>query len=159
MRKSKPVSTKGNSDKFNRYKEAMTRIEKSIADEFFLEAVAIEESVFSDRLKSFLAGKEKIKKTEKFIPFGNLVKKAEGELGDKLYRKLQEWRELRNKTLHSIVRQETKNLEEFLENAARCAKDGLNLIKELMKWHRKEYVAHKKKVASDSLQNVSKKLK
>jgi len=107
-----------------RYSYAFKRITESIGREFYLEAIAIEESIVSDRLDSFLL-------KNNYASLGQLSHKEKANKGQKVYKtlankielcrlrvkkdsakwdefedlsiKLQKWREGRNQTLHGMV--------------------------------------------------------
>ena len=116
MRKSEPVKQEinGNSEKYESYREAWARIKQAKDNDFFLEAITIQESIISDRLISFLSRPDtsdsfakasaKAKKNGKSISFYNLIKYWDsefptglksGEYPD-LINAVNEWRDARN---------------------------------------------------------------
>ena len=151
-----PIEVKGNAKKYAAYREAWARIKQAQENEFFLEAITIQESIISDRLDSFLSRPDakdnyKDKKKEgKFISFAQMIKYWRDELsaplrsGDyvDLVDAVDEWRTSRNKAIHAIVKfgdgSGNKTIDNFLREAKEVAKSGEKLAREVCKWQRRK---------------------
>jgi hypothetical protein len=144
----------GNTEKYNSYKVAWERMESSIEQGFFLEAVAIQESMMFDRIRSFVEYSEQSSIPDE-LPFGVLVKRWEAELNvdkkrrppifesaDDLIIKVRAWTDVRNSVVHKIVKSRpgdpTIPVDEFLDFAQRAANDGKFLCRGISDWHRKQ---------------------
>ena len=160
MRKSvlKDQDVQGNAEKFDAYREAWTRIKQAQENEFFLEAITIQESIISDRLVSFLsrpgASNSFIKAREKgrFVSFYQLIQAWQEEFPDglkhpkptdeDLIEQVNLWRCSRNDAIHAIVKSEpgtpTKPIDEFLETAKKVAERGTELAKAVCIWQKSE---------------------
>lgn len=136
------TATKGNVQKHDTYKEAFARIKHAIDQHFFIEAIAIQEAIISDRLRSHLEYHKKLPKDDKFY---SLLKEWKALNGAKeklavsieLPELIDLWREQRNNAIHGIVAKES-HVEMFLKNAEAAAKTGLKLTRALCDWHQKE---------------------
>ena len=151
LRKSvKKEAKKGNKIKYDVYQEAFARIKSANESNFFLEAVAIQETIISDRLKSHLAHIGVLPK-KKHPTLNALVKawKRESQvrnnsLAIKLAEEVDLWRDLRNTAVHGLVA--TQSVNDFLENAEAAAKTGEVLARAICDWHKGEISkANKKK--------------
>ena len=151
-RKSTPSNAKkGNVVKHDHYKEAFARINDAIELGFFIEAIAIEEGIISDRLTSHLSYFGKLPKS-KFPTLKKLTeaweKIAGTDIEKKLIAKIDKWRDARNHAVHGIVKcsDETKNdsVNAFLKEAKDSAAKGLEIVNELKKWHGDEVRKSKK---------------
>lgn len=141
----------GNATKHDSYREAWSRIEWAQREKFYLEAIAIEESIISDRLLSFLVGVGRMQRpaeNARYPGFGQLIsewRKAvptpieAGEYDD-LQSAVDRWRVERNVSLHGIVKSRpgdpTMQIEEFLEKSGNAAKEGSVLARLVQKWHK-----------------------
>ncbi len=107
LKKGSPVTKKisGNAEKYKSYYEAWSRIRKAQKNQFFLEAITIQESIISDRLISFLAGsnaKTILTKDKwgRWPSFGNLVQRWGNEFPEGLkYVEFSEKIKLRNRQI------------------------------------------------------------
>lgn len=128
--------------KHDTYKEAFARIKHAIDQHFFIEAIAIQEAIISDRLRSHLEYHKKLPKDDKFHSLLREWRALNGD-GKKLTvsidlpELLDLWREQRNNAIHGIVAKES-HVDMFLENAESAAKIGLKLTRTLCDWHQKE---------------------
>lgn len=149
LRESKPTPLKkSNGSKADSYNEAWARIKKSNKTNFFLEAITIQKSIISDRLLSYFYGKEivKLRKDDgRYHDFRFLIKeskKAIGNIDKSLFDVIDEWRDSRNKLIHSLVKSDlgtpTKPVAKFLSLAKQTAMDGSELAKEIQKWYTRE---------------------
>jgi hypothetical protein len=149
---SKPVQ--GNASKYESYREAFARIKAAQEAGFYLEAVTIEESVISDRLASWLSANRVAGKAppKAGASFGNLIARwrelwrashpEETEITRRIDA-IDQWRECRNTLVHAIAKSDpgtaTIPVDQFLELAARVAKDGEQHAKAVKKWHAGEF--------------------
>jgi hypothetical protein len=95
-------------------KKALDKIEAAKSQGFYLEAIAILESLIADRLESLISI---VDKKTGFQTLGSSIKKlkAIGSKFDKdfmkfIKNKLNPWRDNRNKALHEMVKLEANNL-------------------------------------------------
>ena len=151
----KSTASKGNVKLWERYREAWERIKRALDQEFYFEAIAIEESILSNRVISFLRGKKRLTDKqasgEEYVPFGKLItlwKKADEDglvLKDTtaLIGKLGPWAERRNRAVHAIAKsfpgQPPKiGLDEFLAEAKGTAQEGKSLARAVENWHKRQ---------------------
>ena len=140
-----------NLEKGEAYKEAFERIALSLEKGFPLEAIALIESIMSDRLLSNAVGTGQLKQSpEKAlrIPFNDLIDKFTkyaAETGDseaaELAPLLDEWRMRRNGVIHSAVKSypttaPSMRPEEFRLEATEAAHRGVEYARRLLQWHR-----------------------
>lgn len=131
---------KGNKEKFNSYAEGFDRINNSIKDGYFFEAITIEESIIVDRLLSLLNfnGYKPNKKADEIL-LGYLLnyKKTKLLISHDLFDKLDSFRVNRNKSLHQICKSEpgtkTDDINNFLKIAKETAISGKELARECSK--------------------------
>jgi hypothetical protein len=144
---------KGNAAKFDSYREALARIKAAQADGYYLEAIAIEESIIVDRIISYLqrpgspSGVRR-NKYGNYPTFNELIKKLAKDVGGALvYGKhtdlctsLHDWRRSRNRALHAFVSSDpgtpTNPVDDFLRDAKKYAEEGADLARTISKWHR-----------------------
>ena len=153
LRKSQNLSKKvaGNAEKYYSYREAWTRIKLAQEHGFYLEAIAIQESIISDRLISYLQ-REQLKTPSGnvcFISFNKLIQKWRSEFPtgvasgsySNLIDAVDQWRKSRNKVIHAIVKsklsQSTQSIDLFLQQAEEAAKVGEAIAREVCKWSKK----------------------
>ncbi|MGB0864121.1 MAG: hypothetical protein ACPG19_00655 [Saprospiraceae bacterium] len=98
-------------------KNALDKIEAAKAQGFYLESIAILESLIADRLESLIS---LVDKETGFQTLGNSIKKLKsvGSKFDKSFTKfikkeLHPWKDNRNKALHEMVKLEANNLHEW----------------------------------------------
>jgi len=136
-------------NRYNSYKNAIKRYHMAMEQGFYLEAVAIMESIIADRLESRLG-----ELTQAEVTFGNLgslreelLNAEEGALETnpilvKLYNKiLSDWAGKRNKALHQIVKinnAEEKDWDNFLAESKIAAEEGMQYFRLLNKELSKE---------------------
>jgi hypothetical protein len=146
----------GNAGKFLNYTEAWARIRLAIKQGFFLEAVAIQESIISDRLISYLVkscgqdpshkGLRKLNDT-----LGMWGRAAKGRAVDEpdrlreleeLQDRLDRWRDERNEVIHGLVGGRSidvsEGVEDFLGRAKHAAQEGEILARLVNSWVRRE---------------------
>lgn len=142
----------GDAAKFFSYTEAWSRIKLASRQGFFLEAVAIEESIVSDRLLSYLektCGLELKDGTK-----GNLnqliirwQREADSRAADSdegrallatLHGRLNAWRDQRNQVVHGMVKSAAArgddHIESFLVRAKAVAAQGEQIAREISRW-------------------------
>lgn len=146
----KPPS-KGNIAKALTYGWATKRIDKAIAEGFFLEAIAIEESIIADRIWSHvhgaLGGKREWKTRETTV--GALLgpwKKHNPPA--QLVAAVKTWWGMRNEAVHGVAKSlattGTQQAGVFLKDAERAARSGRTLMRRVMTWHKRALAAHRK---------------
>jgi hypothetical protein len=159
LQKSKPRrrgAIAGNEAKFLSYAEAWARIRIAVRQGFFFEAVAIQESILSDRLTSFLvktcgsdpSHKALGKLNDLIGMWGKQAKQRACEDNsrlreiDELQHQLDAWRAARNEVIHGLVRgrqvQSEDRVEDFLTMAQQVARDGETLARLISRWVRRE---------------------
>ena len=133
-----------NMEKYNSYTLAFDRINKALEAEFPLEAIAIEESIITDRLMSFALAKGIKIDNDGFL--GYLIKEIKkiGSDEDKKFMiMIDAWRKQRNEKLHAIVKSKpgtapVVQAEDFISEAMELARQGKDLARESSNWHRKQ---------------------
>jgi hypothetical protein len=126
--------------RYNLFRAARDHIESSIKAGYHCEAIAIIESVISDRLESRLSWLSK--QNYGFKTLGWLIKKLRGYETDSeltmLLEDLDKWRERRNGAIHELVKVEAGKPHigwcERMAELATSARDGYELLKRL--YHR-----------------------
>lgn len=144
----------GNDEKFRSYSAAWDRMVNAIDAGFFLEAVAIQESMMFDRIRSFLEHVVQEDIPDE-TPFGRVVRRWEAELnadtklqpsrweseGD-LPKRILDWIASRNVVLHKMVRSRpgtpTIPIDQFLTLAKSASEGGAVLCREVSDWHRRQ---------------------
>lgn len=146
---------RGNTRKYESYKAAWERIRDAQAAGFPLEAVAIQESLISDRLISFLARPTAPKPLTKrkhgqWPSFKELIDKWRVEYPaglavvgyPDLVKAVDQWRLDRNEVLHALAKSDpgtsTVAVTEFLRRAHHAAECGGLLAKAVLAWHKAE---------------------
>jgi hypothetical protein len=143
-----------NTVKQDSYSVAWAQMSKAIDAGFFLEAVAIQESMMFDRIRSFLefVVQEEVKDE---TPFSRVLRRWEAELnadrkqlppkweseGD-LPKRILDWIDARNVVVHKMVRSRpgtpTMPIDQFLALAKSAAEGGAILCREVSDWHRRQ---------------------
>lgn len=147
VKKTKDI--KGNIQKYRSYQEAWIRINESIKEGFYFEAITIEESIIFDRIYSNLVGNKKkgINKGTRFsklIEFWNeqYISPIKWKHGKNLQDNVDEWRKERNEKVHGIAKSEpgqaTIDIKKFIRNAKSTAIKGRKLTRAVSNWHRQE---------------------
>ena len=126
------------------YKKVFACIKEASENGFYLEAIALEESVLCDRLES-IAGrdssdssikKEKYMTVGKFLTTKNLQKELKEHIPESLFDKIKVWWENRNKVIHGMAKftdVEGANWENKMNRAHICAENGIKLVREIDK--------------------------
>lgn len=113
---------------------AYKRAKRAINAGFFIEAIAIEESLICDRLEAILS---RVSKTEVNIStIGKLIValKPYGVLSEDLAAELQTWQKYRSQTIHQIVKvtnSESSDWRSRLRFARSTSVEGLQLFQKL----------------------------
>jgi hypothetical protein len=135
------------------YQAAWNRMFLAMREGFFLEAIAIQESILTDRLSCFL-DHCKIVDGKKRVNFRKLIEawKAHfpGPLAVKrepdLQSAIDEWRNHRNSAVHGFVKDAP--VDEFLRTAKLASERGMQLTSYLCEWCAKELRKQRKLIAS-----------
>jgi hypothetical protein len=143
-----------NSAKHLSYTAAWDRIKSAMEAGYYLESVALCESIISDRLISHVQGvsgkKESLRTTFKQIIQD--WKDVSGPVSWGKYSDLPSavdaWRRNRNTVVHGMVKSEpgkpTQSPDSFLEMAKESAEEGRSLAKAVCAWHKKELASAKR---------------
>lgn len=143
-----------NMRKYESYKLAFDMIDEGIAGKCPLQAIAIEESILTDRLSSILnVGKPKAQPYDSIGKAlwawhpkrGNPVANAAlfDEEMEALYPRLDNWRNERNLLLHGLAKSAQGDdpeiaAEEFMPRAMKAAKEGLVLVRKVDAWTKRQ---------------------
>ena len=147
--------TGSNHPKYESYKEAWERISAARQARFFLEAIAIEESIIADRLISYLSRPEANKQIAKdkkgqWPGLGQLITALDNEFPEKLtvgdfkdiVQNLYDWKDDRNRAIHAFVKSDpgipTVDIQKFLLMADKAAEQGATLARAISSWHKSE---------------------
>lgn len=143
-------STKGNHEKYLSYKLAHGRMKCAVEAGFPLEAVAIAESLITDRLLSFINFHGADFDPERSTLGGvaqkaaKICKETTRDLqGEALAAEAERWAKERNSILHSIAKSGQGvgpkiAADAFVEHAHSVAVRGMELVKDVKNWHRKQ---------------------
>ena len=161
------MAKRGNVGLYERYRASWERIEGSLDAGYYFEAIAIEESIISNRLTSFLHGVGSVKPYEaagldskghpNHMAFATVIKKWRERMdGDSrwescpvLIEDVNRWRLQRNKALHALAQsfpgqEPALTTEEFIAMAHETALKGANLARAVSKWHKRQRTRAKK---------------
>ena len=135
-----------NTSKWESYTLAFGRIKKAIQSEFPVEAIALEESVIADRLRSVLTRAMPVLMEDRGYDVGALVVNARMYIApreDKLLADINDWIRKRNVAIHGIVATKSGGKARipagnFVSNAMSVARKGEVLAHQLSDWARKE---------------------
>ncbi len=123
------------------YQRCIAQYNEALGAEFYIEAVAIIESLLSDRLESRLAaihGQEELRR--QFSTVGKLACELKGRrLGEPpeardVYSEINQWASERNKVIHQLVKLEEgeiPNWDERYKRARKTAEAGMTLFRKL----------------------------
>jgi hypothetical protein len=131
--------------KYHSYRAAYSRMNLAMKKGFYLEAIAIQESVISDRLLSFAIRTNKLVVSHErlyTISFSKLIKIAVPYFeNEKLVDDLHVFRLERNNCLHGFVKsfpgKPTIVITDFMALVIQTAKKGKKLTREIDSWHKK----------------------
>jgi hypothetical protein len=143
----------GNTQKYLSYTAAWERMDQAIQQGFFLEAVAIQESMIFDRLRSFLSFYEQ-DEIDNRVPLKKIVRRWQ-EAMNRMLKEDQSfsfdsqlvldalaWVDDRNAVIHTIVRSKpgepTREITEFLIHAEQTAKSGKLIARAISDWFRRQ---------------------
>lgn len=150
---------KKNHQKGERYAYAFDQIKRAKEAGFFIEIVAICESIITDRLQSNALGTQVMKAPEgegKYLSLGGIIGALRSNLPSREDTKSSEtstetarmldaidaWRLNRNKILHGLVKSMPGTspgaVEEFRERAQHSAEEGENLARTAIRWHEQQ---------------------
>ncbi len=132
-----------NMEKFKAYAFAFSRINQALDKAFPLEAIAMEESIISDRLRAYCEANDQPTEDKQGRSYGfrklintsqNLSKDSCPEL-HKVLDSVDNWREERNKLIHKVVKTERSgeapeiSHRDFIPQAMEIAKTGKDLAR------------------------------
>lgn len=142
-----------NLPKHEAYTVAWERMNEAIKQGFFLEAVAIQESIIFDRLRSFVAFIEGVD-IDNRAPLKKIVRRWQDALNRidntggvytvdfDLVLETLSWVDDRNLVIHTIVRSQpgepTRDVNEFLKHAEKTALDGKRISRQISDWFRRQ---------------------
>lgn len=147
MQKAKPIppaAVRGQAHRYLSYREAWARIREAQEKSFYLEAVAIAESIMADRLSSYLRLKD-AKSPKPYMPFKTKVKRVIALQADPISMKgfedllgeVSRWADDRNAAVHGIVGKRTgarEPIDRFLTDAQEAAARGARLARAVSTW-------------------------
>jgi uncharacterized protein DUF4268 len=149
------MTEKKNTQKGNSYSYAFSQMNRGIEQGFYIETIAIAESIIADRLQSYAMANGWQPKRD-FTPFGEFITQADklyhsNTKNDKiaLFGDLKIWKdEYRNKVIHQVAKSDpgeaTIDLDEFLQLAKEGATLGYKYARMVCDWHRKEKLIYAK---------------
>ena len=117
------------------YIHAVVQIKQALENGFFLEAIAIEESLIADRLESRLSqllGWDFSHKTLNKLISTTRNKETDQALRDIVLNDLDEWRKARNSAIHEMVKLDdgdTRTWQDRMEALGPIAKSGFKLFR------------------------------
>ena len=123
--------------RFSLYKEAYARINEVMAKGFFLEAIALEESLIADRLESrisFLTQSDFGFRTLEKLISQVAGKETDGQFKNLVTVDLDPWRVQRNTALHEMAKLadgDTSAWADRMKNAEAAARKGLNVLRKI----------------------------
>ncbi len=123
--------------RFELYKNAYDWINYSINEEFYLEAIALIESLIADRLESrltFLLKKNFAFKTLERIISNSKDMETDDKLKALVVNNVNNWKDSRNKALHEMVKIEKGTSISWTKRrnlTKKTAKDGLKLLRKI----------------------------
>lgn len=122
-------------EKEQRSKEILDRINKAVEQEFYLEAIALEESCISDRLSLILYIKGQKAGTKNFA---RLIEHCSEFIPKELKSDIDSWRRERNNSIHNLVRssplEKLIELDKLDELSAITANLGVELLAKVNEW-------------------------
>ena len=124
------------------YRQGIGRSERAMREGFYIEAIAIQESVIADRLEYLL---ESVYGGRQFRSLGRLLsivrsKIPEDQLDDELLRSVEEWSKRRNAAVHRMVKFSEFHDISWRQRLADCrsaAFDGRRIMRETDAWVRR----------------------
>ena len=143
-----------NKMKGNSYAAAWERIKSANEAGYYLESVALCESIMSDRLISYISGVSG-KSMSLTTPFSQIIKKWEktaGSVAWGAYKDLPDavdaWRKKRNVVVHGFVKSNpgtpTECVDSVLDRAKDAAVEGCSLARAVCAWHKQQLAAAKR---------------
>lgn len=118
------------------YEHAARRVNRALREGFWVEAIALEEAMISDRLESLLS--VSLKRPQSFETLGPLLralrKASPALLDEELLNDLDAWRQRRNAAVHQMVKVpdgDTKGWAHRLRDARAAAEEGKLLFRRL----------------------------
>jgi hypothetical protein len=129
------------------YKSALIQIEKAIINEYFLEAVALQECLISNCLFNFLENTGTKLKNPSFNTLINKISNSSAfykEFPVQLFTSINKWREARNSSIHGYITSRSDGLSQskvaFEKLVETTANQGLDFTKAVVSWYEFECV-------------------
>jgi hypothetical protein len=161
------MEKRGNVGLYERYRASWERIKGSLEAGYYFEAIAIEESIISNRLTSFLHGVGDVSEAEAagvdakgkpyFLSFNDLISRWRKRVKQDvtwesrldLINEVDGWRLQRNKALHALAKsfpgkEPEVGTEEFIAMAKQTAIAGAELARAVSNWHKRQRTRAKK---------------
>ena len=122
--------------RYRLYRSVIKKYNEAMERGFFLEAIALMESIITDRMESALINYGIISKDEAFMMLGKCLDllDKEGLISDELYAEIDTWRGNRNRALHEMAKiEEGENavFKQRYDNQKIIAEKGYDLFSKL----------------------------
>lgn len=138
-------SSKKNMKKYKKYSFVFDRINESIEANFPIEAIALEECIVADRLRSFLRFANPLCLKDGLLSTSRLIdesKKIVPTTDRCVLIQTQDWIRRRNSVIHGVIISKTgeessTDNHEFIEEAKKIANRGMGLVRQLDAWVRR----------------------
>ncbi|MCE8014290.1 hypothetical protein HOP54_07695 [Halomonas daqingensis] len=134
-------------ERHDSYQAALTRIEESIANRYFLEAIALEECLISNCLFNYLGNTGTRLTNPSFKLLLTAIRKNSQSFDGStmaLFKKIDDWRVDRNKSIHGFITTASDSLSQsrqsFQKLTETTAKEGEILCESVVSWYELECV-------------------
>jgi hypothetical protein len=137
-------AAKGNVGKHTNYTWAIEQMAKAREQGFFLETIAIAESILSDRIWSYVQATTGGPLDAHKVTLGSIINygKAFEKASPELHKEVGAWAKTRNQLMHGIVKSPAGTppmpLAEFQALAQKAAEEALPLVRAVDAWHKKQ---------------------
>lgn len=138
-------SSKKNMKKYKKYSFVFERINESIKANFPIEAIALEECIVADRLRSFLRSAKPLCLKDGLLSTSRLIDESKKNVPTTdrcVLIQTQDWIRRRNSIIHGVIISKTgeessNDNHEFIKNAKDIATTGMELVRKLDAWVRR----------------------
>ena len=134
-------------ERHDSYQAALARVEESIANGYFLEAIALEECLISNCLFNYLNNTGTTLTNPSFKLLLTAIRKNSQSfdgLTMSLFKKIDNWRVARNKAIHGFITTTSNSLNQSRQSFQRLteatAKEGETLCESVVSWYELECV-------------------